>query len=227
MAALAKPLEPRQPEVASTVLPGGAFVEGDLALAWLNLPQSAFPLKLHPNSAWSDEQLLEFCARNEMLRIEREANGDITIMAPTGTEGGNAELDIATDLTLWAREDGRGRALGPNSGIKLPDSSVRAADAGWVSFARYNQTDGEGFRAFVPEFVIEVRSASDRLPQLQMKMLAWIANGVELAWLIDPQRKVVEIYRPGMSVEVQEGQTAVYGEGPVGGFVLELARIWS
>lgn len=77
-----------------------------------------------------------------------------------------------------------------------------------------------------PEFVIELRSPSDRLATLQEKMQAWIANGAELAWLIDPQRKAVEIYRPGRAPEVQEGYTAVYGEGPVGGFVLELARIW-
>ena len=78
-----------------------------------------------------------------------------------------------------------------------------------------------------PDFVIEFRSKSDRLKPAQAKMLSWISNGVQLAWLVDPLRKVVEIYRPGQTVEVQEGHTAVYGEGSVGGFELELARIWS
>jgi Uma2 family endonuclease len=171
--------------------------------------------------------MLAFCASNDTLRIEREANGDITIMAPTGTEGGNAELDIAADLTIWARQDGRGRALGPNSGIKLPDTAVRSADAGWVSWERYNKTDGKGFRQFVPEFVIELRSENDRLPALREKMEKWMSHGVELAWLIDPSRKAVEVYRPNQQPEVQEGHSAVYGEGPVGGFVLERGRIWS
>jgi Uma2 family endonuclease len=71
-----------------------------------------------------------------------------------------------------------------------------------------------------------VRSKTDRLPPLQKKMSDWIANGCELAWLVDPRRKVVEIYRPGKPVEEQEGHSAVYGEGPVAGFVLELGRIW-
>jgi Uma2 family endonuclease len=69
-------------------------------------------------------------------------------------------------------------------------------------------------------------SLSYRLPELQEKMLAWIANGAELGWLVDPHRKEVEIYRPGKPVEEQEGHSAVYGEGPVVGFVLELGRIW-
>jgi Uma2 family endonuclease len=55
----------------------------------------------------------------------------------------------------------------------------------------------------------------------------WIANGAELAWLIDPLRKVVEIYRPGRAAEILEGGSSVEGEGPIAGFVLDLGRIWS
>jgi Uma2 family endonuclease len=57
-------------------------------------------------------------------------------------------------------------------------------------------------------------------------MQTWLANGAELAWLVDPSRKAVEIYRPGREPEVLEVGSAVYGEGPVAGFVLDLARIW-
>ena len=57
-------------------------------------------------------------------------------------------------------------------------------------------------------------------------MRAWIENGVEVAWLVDPQLKTVEIYRPGREPEVLEGASAVEGEGPVAGFVLELGKVW-
>jgi Uma2 family endonuclease len=73
---------------------------------------------------------------------------------------------------------------------------------------------------------MELRSPSDRLLPLQEKMREWIANGAELAWLIDPSRKTVEVYRPGREVEVLEGGSAVEGEGPVAGFVLELGKVW-
>jgi Uma2 family endonuclease len=98
-----------------------------------------------------------------------------------------------------------------------------------ISWARlYSVTDAErkGFAPLCPEFVIELRSESDRLIPLQEKMRMWLANGAELAWLVDPSRKVVEIYRTGREAEVLEGHSAVYGEGPVAGFVLELGRIW-
>ena len=78
----------------------------------------------------------------------------------------------------------------------------------------------------MPEFVVEVRSPRDRLAAQRRKMERWLNYGAELAWLIDPRRKVVEIYRPGREPELVEGAGAVYGEGPVAGFVLELWRIW-
>jgi Uma2 family endonuclease len=195
----------------------------------LALDELVPPVHLRVDRPITDDELMRFCRDNELLRVERDANGELIIMSPTGTEGGATELDIGTELNIWARQDGRGRALGPNAGVKLRDSSVRAADAAWISWVRYNSVSSveqKGFAPVCPEFVIEVRSESDRLPELQEKMQMWLRNGVELAWLVDPARKTVEIYRPGQAMEEQVGPSAVYGEGPVGGFVLELGKVW-
>jgi Uma2 family endonuclease len=130
-------------------------------------------------------------------------------------------------LFIWAIQDGSGYALDSSTGFQLPDTAVRSPDAAWISAARWTppniKNDGP---VPYPDFLIEVRSGSDRLKPLQEKMLAWIANGVQLAWLVDPHRQVVEIYRPGREAEVLEGGSTVEGEGPVVGFVLELGRIW-
>ncbi|HZL25560.1 MAG TPA: Uma2 family endonuclease [Acidobacteriaceae bacterium] len=197
----------------------------------LALPEIEQPVRLRFDRPMTDEELLRFCAENEMARIERDANGELIVMSPTGMEGGGVEGDVFGELRNWALEDRRGKAYGPNAGFTLPDSSVRAADASWVSWPRVNALtpeQREGFAPICPEFIIEVRSASDRLEPLQEKMRMWIANGAELAWLVDPLRKTVEVYRLGSKhADVLEGVTAVYGEGPVGGFVLELVRIWA
>jgi Uma2 family endonuclease len=117
--------------------------------------------------------------------------------------------------------------LDSSTGFQLPDSAVRSPDAAWISARRWTPPSiHDDAPVPYPDFVIEVRSKNDRLKAAQAKMQEWIANGVALAWLVDPHRKAVEIYRPGQAVELQEGHTAVYGEGPVGGFVLELGRIW-
>jgi len=106
---------------------------------------------------------------------------------------------------------------------------VRAADAAWVSWERLNsRSDAQrkGFSPVCPEFVIEVRSDKDHLKPLQEKMEMWIANGAELGWLIDPERKLVEVYRAGESPEIHQNPTSVQGGGPVRGFELVMSRIW-
>jgi len=84
----------------------------------------------------------------------------------------------------------------------------------------------KGYAQICPEFVIEVRSETDRLAELQEKMRMWVSNGAELAWLIDPSRKVVEIYRLGEEPEVLVEPSSVQGSGPVAGFELVMARVW-
>src|SRR6202789_555478 len=185
------------------------------------------PIRLRPDTPMSDDQFMRFCAANEPMRFEREQNGEIIVMSPTGSEGGGIETDVTTELAIWARADGRGRAFGSNAGFKLPDTSVRAADAAWVSWRLWNSVSREqreGFAPICPEFIIEVRSKTDRLPTLQAKLAVWIANGVEVAWLIDPIEKSITIYRPGEEPEHLAHPTSVQGTGPIAGFELVLSK---
>ena len=195
----------------------------------LELPEIDQPVRLRFDRPMTDDELMQFCANNDPLRIERDSNGELIVMTPSGSEGGGVDTDVTLELGIWARRDGRGKVFGASAGFTLPDGSVRAADSHWVSWGKWNALtpeDQKRFAPICPEFVIEVRSEKDRLKPLQEKMQMWLANGAELAWLVDPSRKAVEIYRPGREPEVLEGGSAVEGDGPVAGFVLELARIW-
>jgi Uma2 family endonuclease len=73
--------------------------------------------------------------------------------------------------------------------------------------------------------VIELFSDSDSLTEAKEKMGRWIANGVQLGWLIDPYRKQVFVYQPGAEPSLFAGAT-LKGQGPVSGFELDLDRIW-
>ncbi|HEX4154758.1 MAG TPA: Uma2 family endonuclease [Acidobacteriaceae bacterium] len=196
----------------------------------LTLEAVEFPITIRPAHPVSDEELLRFGAANKGLRFEREKTGELVIMTPTGNRTGMKNMHISRALGNWTDEDGRGYAFDSSTGFSLPDGSMRSPDAAWVQRSRWDgltEEQQDGFSPVCPEFVIELRSRSDNLDDLRAKMGDWIANGAELAWLVDPERKAVEVYRPGRAPEIQEGHSAVYGEGPVGGFVLELARIWS
>ena len=110
---------------------------------------------------------------------------------------------------------------------------MRAADAAWVNLRRWKAlTDKQrkSFAPICPDFVIEIRSESDKLSGLESKMQQWIANGAEVAWLIDPISRAVSIYRPGdehaQQPELLADPTSVQGTGPIAGFELVMQRIW-
>ena len=187
------------------------------------------PVYIRPDRPLSDEELMEFCARNDKLRIERNKDGELLVMSPTGGGTSHKNSDINYQLTKWARETEVGLTFDSNAGFTLPDGSMRSPDAAWIAWSRWNalsEADKKRFSPICPEFVIELRSETDGLAELQNKMREWVENGAEVAWLIDPSRKTVEVYRAGREVEVVEGGSAVEGDGPVAGFVLELGRVW-
>ena len=123
----------------------------------LALSETDLPVRLALERPLTDEEFMRFCAANEPMRVEREPNGEIIVMSPTGTGGGRIESRVYLELGNWALADGRGEALGPTTGFKLPDNSVRAADAAWMSSRRWNALDAEELKRFArtcPEFVI-------------------------------------------------------------------------
>jgi Uma2 family endonuclease len=195
----------------------------------LELGEVELPVRLRFERPVTDEELMRFCAVNEIWRVERDANGELIVMTPTGSEGSGFETEITVELGIWARRDGRGRAFNSNAGFRLADGSVRAADAHWLSLAKWNLLTPEqrkGYAPVCPEFVIEVRSESDRLKELEAKMEMWMGNGVEVGWLIDPQERTVAIYRVGEEAERLVDPSSVQGTGPVRGFELVMGRIW-
>ncbi len=178
----------------------------------------------------NDEAFIEFCSANPDLRIEQDKNGKLIIMAPVGFDGGIYEDETYGELRNWRKNLGKGKSLSPSTGFKLPDGSTHSADGAWVSdekVAMLTPEQRQRFAPVVPDFIIEVRSASDRLPKLKKKMAeVWIKNGVRLGWLIDPIDKKAYIYRQNGSVETIQGFNHVLsGEDVCVGFKLDLSTI--
>lgn len=195
------------------------------------LPELTSPatLILDRENGLSDEQYAAFCEANPELRVERTSTGEIIIVPPAGAESDYRSLEVASELRNWAKKDGRGKAFGPTVAFLLPNGAARCPDAAWVSNQRLwalSRKERQLFPAVVPEFVVEVRSPSDRLPAAQEKMREWIANGVDLAWLIDGDARTVHVYRAGGEVQSIMGTDSLAGEGPVAGFILDLTDIW-
>ncbi len=188
---------------------------------------AALILSLSPAIDLTDEQFFQICQSNRDLRFERTAKGELIIMPPTGWESGNRNARLTQRLYNWTDVDGTGLAFDSSTGFKLPNGVNRSPDASWVKKQRIEalKPDPDKFMPLAPDFVVELRSASDDLLTLQAKMQEYIECGVRLGWLIDPQNQRVEIYRIGQSVESVQSPKSLSGEDVLPGFVLDLTNI--
>jgi Uma2 family endonuclease len=186
-------------------------------------------LRLHPVIDLTDDQLLELCCLNRELRIERTAQGELLLMPPTGGATSDRNAELTMQLRVWAKRDQTGVAFDSSGGFLLPNGAMRSPDAAWVRRVRLTNLTGEQKQRFLPlcpDFVVELRSPSDRLSILQAKMEEYIQNGAQLGWLIDPLDRRVYIYRPERPVECLEHPTTLPGDPLLAGFTLDLREIW-
>jgi len=177
---------------------------------------------------FSDEDFERFCAANSDLRIEMTKEGEMIIMMPTAPEGGKRNFLLTGRFAAWVETDASGLGFDSSTCFTLPNKAKRAPDTSWMRRERWealSEKERNKFSRICPDFVIELRSKSDRLKKLQAKMEEYIANGAQLGWLIDPIEKKVHIYRPDAPIEILDQPQEISGEPLLKGFTLKLAGI--
>lgn len=192
-------------------------------------PGGGMLVRLQPALCPTEDQFYEFCRINRELRIERNAEGGVAIMAPTGWETAEKNAEITFQLKGWATRNGTGRAVDSYAGYLLPNGAIRSPDASWVRNARLASVSPEDRAKFLPlcpNFAMELRSPTDGLAALQDKMVEYMANGAELGWLIDPLNRQVFVYRPGSDVELLDAPDGVSGHPVLEGFRLQMDKVW-
>lgn len=174
------------------------------------------------------DTFFDLAQANQDLRMELSAEGDLIVMPPAGGLTGRRNARLTRRLDEWAEKDGQGDVFDSSTGFQLPSGAVRSPDTSWVSktkLAELNNKEMKKFPPICPEFVLELRSDTDRLSVIKEKMQEYIESGAELGWLIDPQEQRVYIYTADGVEELEQPQEVV-GTGVLEGFRLELSEIW-
>jgi|SRR5215469_7905752 len=177
----------------------------------------------------SDDGYWEMCAANPEVRFEREPSGEIIILPPSGFETSYRNSDLTAQLTVWAKHDKRGVAIGSSTEFFLSNGAARSPNACWILITRlsaFTKEEKGKFLHLCPDFIVELKSPSDRLAQQKAKMQEWMDNGAQLGWLIDADKRTAYVYRRGKAPEELINIESLAGEGPVEGFVLALGAIW-
>lgn len=181
------------------------------------------------------QEVMQLAEQFPDIQLERNALGKVTIMTPVKKDSSKLESEVNGQLFLWFYEHDLGEVYSPNVGIVFPDEQMRSPDAAWISDERIQESKsleavtGDDWLRAVPNFVVEVKSSSDNLKTLKEKMkTVWIANGVELGWLIDISTETIYVYQAGKTkVEETVGfsNTSLSADPIVPGFSLDLGRL--
>ena len=174
------------------------------------------------------EQFVSLCLKNPDLRLELTPNRELIVMVPTLPISGKRNGDLSGQVWYWNRQTELGEAFDSSTGYDFSavDGGMPSPDSSWIEKSRLEGVSFEKFFSIAPDFVIELRSSSDNLKPTQEKMLVYQQVGVRMGLLIDPQKKRVEIYRPGQEPEILEAPSSIDCNELMPGFILDMSRIW-
>ena len=177
----------------------------------------------------SDDRFESFCRQNPDVEMEMTKEGELVIMPPTGGETGNRNFSLIVSFGNWVEANKSGIAFDSSTVFKLPNGAKRSPDLSWIKNARWKKLTKDEkvkFPPLCPDFVVELRSPSDSLKNLQNKMTEYIENGAALGWLIDSLEKKVHVYLPDSKIEILENPKQVSGEPLLEGFALNVRKLW-
>jgi Uma2 family endonuclease len=176
----------------------------------------------------TEDQFDQICRDHRDLKFERSAQGSLVIMSLTGGETGERNAEINGQLWLWNRQAKLGHLYDSSTGFRLPNGAIRSPDAAWVSQSRWQKLTPEQRKKRVPlcpDFVIELKSSTDEIEDLRLKMQEYLENGLRLGWLIDPDERVVEVYRSDQVIDRIRQPIELSADDILPGFILDLTDI--
>jgi Uma2 family endonuclease len=182
----------------------------------------------HAKLTVTPEHFDQLCLDNPDLRLELTKDGELIVMPPTGGESGKRNISLGADVEIWNRQANLGEVFDSSTGYDFIaiGGGKMSPDVSWIEKSRLVGVDIVGFITIVPDFVVELRSATDNLKLLQEKMAEYRRLGVRLGLLVNPKNQQVEIYRPGQDAVVLDAPSAIDCGEVMPGFVLSMSRIW-
>lgn len=123
-------------------------------------------------------------------------DGKITIMNPSGYESDEVAFRFGRRLADWVEPNRLGRVTGSSAGFTLPDSNTRAPDVSFVRADRLRRAP-RSFAQLAPDLMVEVKSPSDSVNDLENKIANFLQQGTQVGILIDPEDHIVRVFRTG------------------------------
>ena len=191
---------------------------------------NSYCLKLNSIFTIDDQTFEQICRQNPEIKFERNSQGELVIMSPTGGETGKKIFELGWYFGNWNQQQKLGVCFDSSTCFKLPSGSLRSPDISWIKKERWETLTSEEqakFPPIAPDFVLELMSPSDSLKDTREKMKEYLDNGVKLGWLINLKNQQVEIYQPEKNITILNKPQTLSGEDVLLKFNLDLSWIWT
>jgi Uma2 family endonuclease len=182
-----------------------------------------------PRVLVSAETFERLAAENDLLQLERTAEGHLVVLPPAGGQTASFGAELTRQLGNWNARVGLGVCFDSSAGFTLSNGAIRSPDASWIRMERWasvREDLRERFAPIDPDFAIELGSPSDSMREVRTKVRDYLECNVGLTWIINPRSQTVEVYRPGVAPETIRGARSIGAEPELPGFVLDLRPIF-
>ena len=171
----------------------------------------------------------------DLLRLDTEGvhgeliRGVLCETMPTGIEHGRVVTNLVIELGALVRPAALGTLVASDSGVWLerdPDT-VRESDIAFFSAERMPLNARiTGYAEVAPDLVVEVASPSDSRREIHDKAHMWLNHGVRLVWVVQPETRTVDIYRPDGDIATLGEQDALEGLDVLPGFSCDVGAVF-
>lgn len=141
--------------------------------------------------SFQDVERLQNLYPNYQIELQE---GKIIIMSPSDSASGEIGVRFSMLLSTWVYTHNVGRVLDASTGFRLPNGDLLSPDVSFVSRERL-KSNPRTYASVVPELIVEIKSSSDRVRNLEEKIMLFLSQGVQVGILINPDTHTVSVYR--------------------------------
>jgi len=175
---------------------------------------------------WTDA---EFMALNRDGHRYEIVNGELIDMGNSGAKHGYIAVILSAALFNCVSTQKLGAMFDSSTAFKMKSGNKRSPDISFMAKERLQGLDDipDGFLEGAPDLAVEILSPSNKVEEIDQKLIEYFDNGSRLVWVINPKQNYILVYRNGQEPDrLLKSNDSLDGEEIVPGFNLPVAELF-
>lgn len=152
--------------------------------------------------------------------------GELVPMPPPGDRHGIVCVNTGYLLKSYTRSIGRGKVMGNDAGVitRQDPDTVRGVDI--ALFLKEDWQPPVGYTTEAPDVAVEVKSPSQSWTEILEKVREYLAMGVRMVWVLDPEWQRLTVFRPDQAPVTYAPENELDGGDVLPGFRCRVAEFF-